>query len=291
MVKISVLLPVYNSSLYIEESIQSILQQSYPDFELLIIDDGSVDGTLGRIKGIHDSRIKVISHAVNIGLIRTLNEGLSLCTGEYIVRMDGDDIALPHRLARQVAFMDANPHIGVCGSQAEYIGIAGTTVKPLNHDEIRCWQFFHCTFVHPTVMLRKSILDNHGVKYWDYPHAEDFELWNRLGEVTQLTNLPEVLLKYRVHTNQISYVHETMQEQMAERIIRQQFGQIGLNPTYEEYQLHKDFCHFRIQVHDFNQYNRALAWAHKILEANNRAQKYNHEVLNSVLSQCFTFSQ
>lgn len=290
MVKISVLLPVYNSSLYIEESIQSILQQSYPDFELLIIDDGSFDGSLGKIRGIHDSRIKVISHAVNIGLIRTLNEGLSLCTGEYIARMDGDDIALPHRLARQVAFMDANPHIGVCGSQAEYIGIAGTTIKPINHDEIRCWQFFHCTFVHPTVMLRKSILDNHGVKYWDYPHAEDFELWNRLGEVTQLTNLPEVLLKYRVHTNQVSYIHETMQEQMAERIIRQQLGQIGLNPTYEEYQLHKDFCHFRIQVHDFNQYNKALAWAHKILEANYRVQKYNHEILNSVLSQCFTLS-
>lgn len=123
----------------------------------------------------------MISHAVNIGLIRTLNEGLSLCTGEYIARMDGDDIALPHRLARQVASMDANPHIGVCGSQAEYIGITGTTAKPLIHDEIRCWQFFT---VRLCILL--SCLEN---PFWIImesnigitPHAEDFELWNRLG--------------------------------------------------------------------------------------------------------------
>ncbi|MCL6604857.1 MAG: glycosyltransferase [Paenibacillus sp.] len=291
MAKISVIMPVYNMAPYIEESICSILTQTYSDFELLIIDDGSTDGTLDIIKKFDDSRIKLICHSINLGLIETLNQGIDLSTGEYIARMDGDDIALPHRFERQVAYMDTHPHCGVCGSQVRYLGIDGVTTKPLTHEEIKCWQLFHCTIVHPTVMIRKSVLENHGIRYLYYYHAEDYEIWNRLAAVTQLVNLPEVLLMYRQHANQVSNVHQRVQEMQAECIRRDQLLLIGIDATPEEYQTHMDFCHFRIRVHEPDHYYKALAWAHKILEGNVRTLKYEHQTLNLVLSRCFSLSR
>ncbi|ULO05835.1 glycosyltransferase [Paenibacillus sp. 19GGS1-52] len=291
MEKVSVLLPVYNAAAYIEESIHSILRQTYQDFELVVIDDGSTDGTLEKILGISDNRIKVTAHGTNIGLVKSLNEGLSLCTGEYVARMDGDDISLPHRIEQQVAYMDANWHIGVCGGQAQILGSDMITKKPTTHEEIICWQLFHCTFIHPTVIFRRSVVDAHGIRYLPYAHAEDYEIWNRLGEVTQLANLPNVLLIYRLHPGQVSNVYQGLQEQSAERIRRLQFGQLGLDPSFEEYQIHLDLCHYRIRVHELDHYQKCLAWAHKILEANLRMKKYEQNTLNTILSRCFSASE
>ncbi len=290
LAKISVLMPVYNMAAYIEEAICSILTQTYSDFELLIIDDGSTDGTLDIIRKFDDTRIKVIAHSVNHGLIASLNQGIDCCTGEYIARMDGDDIALPHRFQRQVEFMDTHPDYGVCGSQVYLLGKDSVSTKPITHEEILCWQLFHCTIMHPTIMIRRSVLVNHGIRYLDYPHAEDYELWNRLGAVTKLMNLPEVLLMYRVHPGQISNTQQQVQLVQSERIRRDQLRLLGIEPTAEEYQTHLDFCHFRIRVHEPAHYYQCLAWAHKLLEGNLRTQKYHHETLNSVLSQCFSFS-
>lgn len=291
MTKISVIMPVFNMAPYIEESICSILTQTYTDFELLIIDDGSTDGTLDIIRKFDDRRIKRITHSSNVGLIETLNQGIDLCTGEYIARMDGDDIALPHRFERQVNFMDVHQDCGVCGSQVYLLGIDTVTTKPLYHEEIRCWQLFHCTIVHPTVMIRKSVLEDHGIKYLNYVHAEDYEIWSRLAAVTQVVNLPEVLLMYRQHSNQISNTHQQEQVIQSERIRRDQLRLLDIEPTAEEYQTHLDFCHFRIRVHEPAHYYTCLAWAHKILEGNIRKQRYDHETLNSVLSQCFSLSR
>lgn len=291
MTKISVLMPVFNMAPYIEESICSILTQTYTDFELLIMDDGSTDGTLDIIRKFDDRRIKLITHSSNIGLIETLNQGIDLCTGEYIARMDGDDIALPHRFERQVNYMDIHQDCGVCGSQVYLLGLDAITTKPLHHEEIRCWQLFQCTIVHPTVMIRKSVLEDHGIKYLNYVHAEDYEIWNRLSAVTQVVNLPEVLLMYRQHSNQISNNFQQTQVIQSERIRRDQLRLLDIEPTAEEYQTHLDFCNFRIRVHEPAHYYTCLTWAHKILEGNLRRQKYDHETLNSVLSQCFSLSR
>lgn len=291
MVKVSVVLPVYNSALYIEESLVSMLHQTYPDFEIIVIDDGSTDGTLQKIQAFADPRIRLIAHQENRGLVGTLNEGLSLARGEYIARMDGDDIALPERLERQVAYLDAHPEVGVLGTQAHLLGIDKVTTKPLVHEEIRVWQLFHCTFVHPTVMLRRSVIENHGIRYLPYPHAEDYEIWNRLAELTRLANLPDVLLRYRLHPNQVSNLYEGLQERTAETIRRMQFRQLGLEPSFEEYQTHMDFALFRIKVKYPDHYAKAEAWAHKLLNANWQVKRYDQETLNSVLSHCFKYSE
>lgn len=291
MKRITVLMPVCNAAPYIKEAVQSILSQSYTAFELLIIDDGSTDGTLDKIKRFTDPRIRLIAHPANFGLVSSLNEGIELSASEYIARMDGDDIALPNRLERQIAYMDANPDVGVCGSQAHYLGTDSVTTKPLEHEQIRCWQLFHCTFIHPSVMIRRSVLDACGIRYLPYPHAEDYEIWNRLGDVTRLVNLPDVLMRYRLHPNQVSNKYNVLQEATAEQIRRQQLGRLGLVPTPEEYALHLDFVHYRIRVHEPSHYNRALAWANKILEANRVTPRYDQGTLNTVLSQCFYYSE
>ncbi len=284
-------MPVYNMAPYIEEAICSILTQTYSDFELLILDDGSTDGTLDIIRKFDDKRIRVIAHTVNQGLIATLNQGIDLCTGEYIARMDGDDIALPHRLERQVNFMDDHQDCGVCGSQVYLLGRDAITAKPLNHEAIRCWQLFHCTMVHPTVMIRKSVLEDHDIRYLNYFHAEDYEIWNRLSAITQLVNLPEVLLMYRQHSNQITNIHQEIQVVQSERIRRDQLLRLGIDATAEEYQTHLDFCNFRIRTGEPDHYYRCLAWANKILESNLRQPIYDHQTLNLVLSQCFSLSR
>ncbi|MCY9667095.1 glycosyltransferase [Paenibacillus alginolyticus] len=291
MARVTVLMPVYNVSLYIDESISSILQQTFQDFEFLIIDDGSTDGTLEKIQKYHDSRIKLIVHSTNMGLVESLNQGISLSTGDYIARMDGDDVSLPRRLERQVAFMDLNQHIGVCGGQAQFMGKNQITRAPLSHEEIRCFQLFHCTFAHPSVIFRKSIIDTYGVRYFPYKHAEDYDIWNRLADFTQLTNLPEVLIILRQHSNQVSVASKWVQDRNADAIRMYQLHQLDLYPTEEEYRLHLDFSDFKIRVHDFVHYSNCLAWAHKILEANYKKQKYDHETLNRVLSQFFSLSE
>ncbi|MBY9080281.1 glycosyltransferase [Paenibacillus sp. HN-1] len=291
LAKVSVLLPAYNTSQYIEEAIYSLLQQTYQDFEIIAIDDGSTDGTLDKIRAFGDSRIRVIAHPVNLGLVNTLNEGLSLCRGEYIARMDGDDYCMPQRLERQVAFMDANPHIGVVGSQAVLLGLDQVTDKPLHHEEIRCWQLFHCTLIHPTVMLRKSVLEANGIQYLYYPHAEDYEIWNRLADVTRLANLPDLLLYYRQHPGQVSNQYQGVQAVTAELIRRNQLRRLGIEPSYEEYQTHMNFCNFRIRVHDYASYSQAFAWAQKLIQANGERHQYDPETLSMVLSRCFKMSE
>jgi len=283
-------MPVYNVAPYIEESINSILQQSYTDFEFIIIDDGSTDGTLEKIYSFQDSRIKVIAHQTNMGLVASLNEGISISSGKYIARMDGDDYSLPRRLERQVSFMEVHPHVGVCGGQALYLGTNQITTKPFAHEDIKCWQLFHCTFVHPSVIIRKSVLETHGIRYLPYIHAEDYEIWNRLAEVTELVNLPDLLVHYRLHAGQVSTLHRIQQDQYAEAIRRNQLRRLGIEPTDEEYQIHMDFALYKIRVHDPVHYSQALAWAHKILEGNVRYQIYDHATLNMVLSKCFSVS-
>ncbi|MEC0180317.1 glycosyltransferase [Paenibacillus peoriae] len=196
MPRASVLLPVYNTAAFVLAAINSILAQTYSDFELIIIDDGSTDGSAFLISQIADFRVIKIFHSTNQGLVATLNEGLNKATGEYIVRMDSDDISTPDRLAIQISFMDQNPLIDVCG--AAFTSGGAMKVNPASHEEIKTWLLFHCCICHPATIIRNSMIRRLGIQYdRDYPHAEDYELWNRLAFQVQMANIPINLLYYR----------------------------------------------------------------------------------------------
>lgn len=204
--KVTVLMPVYNCELYIREAIDSILNQTFKDFEFLIIDDASSDGTVSIIQSYIDSRIQFIEKPLNTGYTNSLNLGLQIAKGKYIARMDGDDISLPERFAKQITFLEANQDIIVCGSWYAIIG-SDTIVKlPEHHDAIKLAFLKGNCMAHPSVMMRKKLLNEFPIVYDPSKEpAEDYDLWVRLAlQGSLLHNLQEVLLDYRIHNTQVS---------------------------------------------------------------------------------------
>lgn len=224
---VSVVMPVYNGALYIQQSMVSILKQTYTNFEFIIVDDGSTDHTLSIIKANNDTRIHLVQLHFNNGIVNALNTGIKLAKGKYIARMDADDIALPERLANQVDFLEKHEEVGLLGTQYKAIG-ARSRKFPLIHNDLVWYMFNACPFIHASVMIRKSVLDKHNLSYdKQFEYAEDLALWVKLSNVTQIANLPEVALKYRVHqathfqTKNISIQHNhTIKLQLIEQYLK-----------------------------------------------------------------------
>lgn len=223
MPKVSVLMTAYNSERYIAEAIESILNQTFSDFEFLIINDGSTDKTAEIIAKYAktDKRIKFIDNKKNQGLIAVLNQGLDLARGEYIARMDSDDIAMPERLEKQVAYLDENPHVGAVGGWHEKFG---NNVKPTvrqypKHAKILDMLILGTPLSHPTTTMRTSVLRDNKIYYNpDFPHAEDYEIWSQIIKVAAIHNLPMKLLNYRWHSTNVSVVSQKTQRESAERV-------------------------------------------------------------------------
>jgi len=200
---------VFNGERYLRESIDSVLSQSFMDFEFLIINDGSSDASRSIILSYSDPRIRLIENEQNIGLTRSLNRGLDLARGEFIARQDADDISVPARLAKQVAFMDANPHTMLLGSWYHEVDANGALQQrarlPTDQVELRWSLLFFCPFIHTSVMMRKAPLLTEIGYYSDrYEYAEDHELWLRIARQKPLTNLKAYLVKYRINPNSIT---------------------------------------------------------------------------------------
>ncbi len=210
--KISVLMTAYNSEPYIAAAIDSILNQTFSDFEFIIINDGSTDKTAEIVRRYTDKRIRFIDNKKNRGLIAVLNQGLDLCRGEYIARMDSDDISMPTRFAAQVEYMDANPDVGILGTAGQNFG-ANTDINYSPEIVDAAELLRGVAFYHPSVMMRKSVLDKYNLRYDpNYYLVEDYELWTRALRYTKLRNLPQVLIKYRVHAASVSNANSKLQE-------------------------------------------------------------------------------
>lgn len=218
---ISVLMPAYNCEAYVLEAVSSILSQSFADFELLAIDDGSTDSTRRLLESVHDPRLRLVSNDHNIGLIDTLNRGLELASGRYVARMDADDISAPERLEKQVQFLDAHPDVHVLGTMVNLINEQGKVFGaiagyPKDADEIHRYLLRECCLIHPSVMFRKdAVLAVDGYSA-SARHAEDYDLWLRLSDHHKIANLPDKLVSYRMHRNQVSIRNLATQHQVAQ---------------------------------------------------------------------------
>lgn len=210
MPKISVILPVYNAEAFIADAVNSILTQSVQDFELILIDDASSDRTSELLAGMSDPRIRLVRHDTNRGLVASLNEGLLLARGNFIARMDHDDIALPDRFARQLAFLERHHSIGVIGTGYRLIdseGALGLSYSPpVTHEEISWAMSFLCPLAHPTVMARRELLIAHGGYSESAAYAEDYDLWERLSRQAKFANLSEPLLLLRKHEGNMTNI-------------------------------------------------------------------------------------
>lgn len=218
--RVSVILPVYNGADYLLEAVGSILAQTYTDFELIAIDDGSRDGTAALLDGLRDPRLRVV-HQENMGLALTLNRGIALARGEYIARQDADDISRPQRLAKQVEYLDAHPACGLLGTwsviQEDRILTSRQHRHPCSNGELQMRLLFDSFFVHSSVMIRRTALDRAGLYPTDPERnpPEDFDLWLRIAREHEVANLPEALLVYREVPGSISRTRADMLDRRA----------------------------------------------------------------------------
>jgi glycosyltransferase involved in cell wall biosynthesis len=233
---VSVVLPVYNGEAYLKEAIESILTQQYEDFECIILDDGSTDASRIIIQDYAgcDARVKPIYNSENLGLVWTLNKGLSLCRGKYVARQDADDLSYRDRFNEQVNYLNVNRDAGVVGSAMEVIDEKGNTLYfyrlPETDPEIRFRLLFNSAIVHPSAMMRKSLLDKYHMYYNPtYEYAEDYDLWTRLLYVTKAFNLQKPLIKYRITLTGQSQSFSRRQNEIANVISNQQLKRLDPN--------------------------------------------------------------
>lgn len=197
----------WNAKSHIRESIESALGQDYENLELVVVDDGSTDETPDILSNYNDPRLKVLTLPNNSGIPAALNRGLALCLGDYIARLDADDIALPSRLTHQVSLLQAEPAIGLLGGSALAIIDGKWQSHPglqvVAGKDIGCRLLRGNQLKSSTVMIRRSVLDAHGLRFnEDFPNAQDYELWCRLAKVTKVANDPLTVAGYRYHTEQ-----------------------------------------------------------------------------------------
>ena len=238
--KVTVLMSVYNGEKYLSEAVDSILAQTYRNFEFLIVDDGSSDGS-SEILAVYaelDSRIRVVRNDENIGLTRSLNKGLSLASGEYIARMDADDVAYPTRLACQTEYLDNNPGITVVGSGIEIIDENSQVIgRRLPKDDSVFLKnnliLKNSVFAHSSVVFRREVVVRAGGYDENFRYAQDYDLWSRLAEKYELGTIEEAMMKWRSISSNISASKRTEQLecilQISERNLVNAFPDIDIN--------------------------------------------------------------
>lgn len=295
--RVTVFVPAYNAESFIAEAIESILNQSYVDFELLLIDDGSEDTTAEIMTDYcADPRIRIVRNAENLGLPNTRNKGLRMARGEYIAFLDADDIAVPQRLQRQVDYLDAHPDISVLGSQRynfdeKGIKKAGTNQpRKCRPETIHALSLFTSPVYNTTIMARAQALRDH---QYDpaFRTAEDTDLWCRMLTAHHFAALPERLVFYRKHTAQTTQTRHGEIFECWEKIMTRELTALGLHVTAEDVRkhtlLHRGRKSFRC-VMGYERDHAYLIWARQwltnLIAANTQRRIYTEPAFSHVVS-------
>ncbi|MDR0332225.1 MAG: glycosyltransferase [Dysgonamonadaceae bacterium] len=292
--EISVLMPVFNTERYLKQAIDSILSQTFKDFEFVIINDGSTDSSEEIILSYNDSRIKYYKNAENIGLIATLNKGVDLCNGRFVARMDADDISLPERLQKQLDFLNANPQFVMLGGDMEVIDENNQHIKNVQKycppHLIRTQLFLESAFAHPTVLIRKDILAEFRYNA-GYIHAEDYFLWSQIAFKYPVANLPETLIKYREHQQSVSKKYQHQQQDTVKKIYAYHIGKLNITASDAELELYYKllFTPKLIAIFDKNERRNIKKWIEKLLKQNELLQVYDQKYFATQLKPFWNF--
>lgn len=288
---VSILMPVYNASAYLSDAVTSVLKQTYTDFELVVVNDGSTDDSLNVLSSfLIDKRIRIINNEKNLGLITTLHKGLSECKGKFIARMDADDICDLQRIERQAQFLNEHHEIDIVGGAIRFFNkIAEPYIFhfPTTHDEIHASILFFCPLAHPAIMFRRSLIDT-GLIHFDknYQHAEDYHLWSKLLPQIRTANLPELVLHYRLHEAQVSSGQSNRQYDLSLQIRKEILDLAKVKWANEELALHESVILEKPTLKPH--YLEDLAnWFKKIEDSNSQSGYWNSDALNAVLKKNF----
>lgn len=286
--RVSVVMPLYNKAPFVEEAIASILHQSFRDFELLIIDDASTDNSFEVASKQQDERIRLRRNSINQGTAGAANQLLEWAQGEYIVRLDADDIAVPNRIEQQVAYMDNHPQVGVSSSAIELFGAEEEVWRlPLQHEDISAAMLFFPAICQGASIIRRSVIQDHNLTY----HAkgpivgEDWLFWLQLAKVTEFGNSSDVLVKYRIGSDNVSQsdLHQSWKSRkdLCERVLKA----FGFNPSAEELELHNFASGKLHRPPKENEIAGVRAWLDKLVTWNKGIGKMNQNALQAIVDR------
>ena len=237
---ISVIIPIFKpNKIYLSETIKSIQEQSYDNYEVLLIVDGDAESTKEIVDGLSDDRFKILINTEGKGLPYSLNRGFKESKGEYIFRMDADDICLPERFVKQVKYLDSHPDIDMVGTFAETFGAVDMLYKSYTaYKDINAELLFKNPIVHPSVAFRKSTVEEYNLQY-STGESEDYRIWIDMafGYHCKIEVIPEVLLRYRMHEGQATVVKKSSIESMDEKITKEILDKLGIKLSNEEYKV------------------------------------------------------
>lgn len=282
---ISVVMTNYNTpELFLREAIESILNQTYSNFEFIIVDDCSTDKSLSVIESYKDERIKIIKNFKNIGLTKSLNIALKVCKGEFIARMDSDDISLPTRFEKQVEFLKQNKEFIACGTWIKLFGNKNNSICRTipDRESFRIHLLFgnYPNIAHPSAMFNHSLLLKYNIKYNEnYVYAQDYRMWVSCSAVSECCIIPEILVNMRVSNSQISSAKKDEQELCAEMIVQEQLDKLHLTLSDDIKQYH-----MHLFARKRTEYNIAIkVWFKDIISTNKTYKVYNHKLLKKLL--------
>lgn len=284
---VSVVMTVFNGGIYIRESIESIINQTYSNFEFIIVNDASTDDTESIIKSFSDNRIIYVKNELNSGIGPSRNKANKLARGKYIATLDADDIAHEERLQKQVVFLEKNTNIAVCGSSFTQIDTEGKKIRkitlPVDPIAIRTELLLWNCICNPSIMIRKDVSHANPYKK-EFELTEDFELWYRISLDKEIYNLPEALCLYRVHEGNISTVKKEKLMQVAKKLFQIILTDLKIEFSEAELDMHRDALYFLYDKFESPKNLENLeTWFHKLLEHIRNNDKYDFNHFYSIL--------
>lgn len=282
-------MPVYNAERFVEKAIRSVLNQSFRDFELVLVNDGSQDRSVEIIEGIQDPRIRLIHNEKNMGLARVRNRLLELATGKYIAWLDSDDYSEAGRLQAQFDYLESRPQTVLCGG----------FVRPFDHDSgrrQRVWKYptdpgetrvrllFDDPLATSAVMVRRNIFVENEIEFrLEYPPAEDYDVWERVAQHGEIVNLKQVFTHYRIHANQSSTAGRDREVESVRKIQKRQLDRFGIEASEAEREVHLLFGMNAYQI-ETSFVDAAEAWLRKLLEHNEKNAYYDKQAFQNVVA-------
>jgi len=282
MPKVSIILPVFNANKHIKIAINSMLLQTFKDFELIILDDGSTDDSIQVIQQFKDKRIKIYQNDYNKGLIFSLNRLMQLANSQYIIRMDADDISFPNRLFEQVRYMETNPDFIVSGSWVKTLDSFPnrTRLYPVQPEYLKTLLLFYVPIVHPSTVFRNDLMKMSKSLYdEEFQYVEDYDLWVRLSKVHQISNCPQVLLGYRINPTGICHTNGLSQIINNKKVIQRMYEDIGF--IHEQNMLD---MHFKLELNNRVDILYIQDYFSELENWNLKTKYFNKGALNKVLS-------
>ena len=282
---ISVIMSVYNEHEYISEALESLLKQTYHNFELIIIDDCSTDDNEEIINryAYQDDRIKLYQNEENAGLTKNLNKALKLAKGYYIARMDGDDIAMPERFEKEVAYLESHKDVALVSCQTQTFGeesLVADVIEDL--EELRATMLIRPVLAHPGFMFKRALIDDGFCYDETFRQAQDYDFAARLSLNHNIAIVTPPLLKYRAHKGQVSAVSNSSQASNADRVRKFLLANIGIELSDEENGTYRKLA-YEDRQSDLIDYKEAVIILNKIIDANEKSKVYERESLERAL--------